>query len=217
MSQLSDLRTDLNTWLQDTVKQQWPTARMNRAIQLALRETEKHILAVDPEAFKCTYTAATVVPSNTGKDNIYTYPAGTFAVHEIGLSTDGQNYARLDRLALKEIRDARAGSIGSIAGFVPYDTDHFIVWPSASSVVAAGLRVIVAPTLVITEDTDENPVPTSFEMLMMKEAQKICLYDVGEPTKDIQDEIDAIKTETPRFYLTATSPPFISLLVDRGF
>ena len=213
MSQVPDLRSDLNTWLQDTVQVQWPAARVRRAINLALRETEKHILAVDPEAFKCTYTAATVIPSNTGRDNIYTYPAGTFAVHEIGLSTDGQNYVRLQRLPLKTIRDARAGDVGAIAGFVPYDTQHFIVWPSATTV----LRCIVAPTLVVAEDTDENPVPASFEMLMMKEAQKICLYDVGEPTKDIQDEIDALKTETPRFYLTATSPPFVSLIVDRGF
>jgi len=216
MSQLSDIQGDLGQWLQDTVNVQWPADRTRRAINLALRETEKHILAVDPEAFKCTYTAATVVPS-TGKDNLYTYPAGTFAVHEIALSSDGVAYVPLERLSLRVIRDKRAGDQAAGPGFVPYDTRHFILWPSASTAVTSALRIIVAPTLVMADATDENPVPPAFEMLMMKEAQKICLYDVGEPTDDIQKEINAIKSETPRFYLTTTAPSFIVPLQNREY
>jgi hypothetical protein len=214
MSQLSDIREDLARWLQDSVNVQWSAAILNRYINLALRETEKHVLAIDPEAFKCTYTAATTVPS-TGKDNIYSYPAGTFAVFEIALSSDGVSYVRLQRLSLKNIRDMRAGDTGSEAGFVPYTAKHFILWPSPETAVTSGLRTIVAPTLVMADDTDENPLPLSLEALMMKHAQKLCLYDVGEDVEKVQKEIDDFESKTPRFYLTATEPAFVEPNITR--
>lgn len=214
MSQLSDISSDLSRWLLDTVGVQWSSARRRRALNLALIETEKHILAVDPEAFKCTYTAATTVP-DTGKDNLYSYPAGTFTVFEIALSSDGEAYTPLKRADLRTIRAMRAGEIESEARFVPYDTTHFVLWPSASTAVASALRAIVAPTLVLVEDTDSNPVPLAFETLLMKEAQKIALYEVGEDVGDIQKEIDKIKTETPRFILQGTEPPYMAVDVTR--
>lgn len=213
MSQRSDLREDLARWLQDTINVQWTAAVVNRYLNLGLRETEKHILAVDPEAFKCVYTAATVVPS-TGKDNIYSYPAGTFAVHEIARSSDGVNYVPLQRLNIRNVRQDRSGDIGEITrgGFVPWDSRHFVLWPSASSAVSAGLRCTVAPTLVMADDTDENPVPPAFEQLMMLETQLICLYDTGEDPSAVEGRIKQIKNETPRFYLTNSEPPFIDPL-----
>ena len=214
MSQLSDVSDDLSRWLLDSVGVQWTATRRRRAINLALIETEKHILAVDPEAFKCTYTAATTVPDE-GKDNLYSYPAGTFAVFEVALSADGVAYVPLPRAALKTIRGMRAGDVSSETRFVPYDTRHFILWPSASTAVVSALRVIVAPTLVMAEDYDENPVPLAFEALMMKEAQKIALYEVGEDTDKIQGEIDEIKKETPRFYLVGTEPPYMAVDITR--
>lgn len=214
MSQRSDIRTDLARWLQDSVGVQWSSTVLNRYLNLALIETEKHILAVDPEAFKCTYTAATTVPS-TGKDNLYSYPAGTFAVHEIALSSDGVSYSRLQRLSLKNARDARASGV-SLVGFVPYDAHHFLLWPSATTAVSSALRVIVAPTLVLADDVQENPLPTPYEALMMKHAQKLCLYDVGEPVEDTQKEIDDFEAKTPRFYLTASEPAFIVPVVPGG-
>lgn len=214
MSQLSDIREDLARWLQDSVNVQWSEAILNRYINLALRETEKHVLSIDPEAFKCTYTAATTVPA-TGKDNIYSYPAGTFAVFEIALSSDAVSYVPLQRLALKNIRDMRASTTGSEAGFVPYTAKHFLLWPSPETAVTSGLRTIVAPTLVMADDTDENPLPLSLEALMMKHAQKLCLYDVGEDVDKVQKEIDDFESKTPRFYLTATEPAFVEPLITR--
>jgi len=213
--QLSDIKTMLSGWLQDTTGVQWTDAKLLRTINLALRETEKHVLAVDPEAFKCTYTAATTIPS-TGRDNLYAWPAATFAVHEVAQSSDGVSYLPLQRLTLKDVRDARQNG-WSITGFVPYSKNHFMLWPSASTVVSSGLRVIVAPTLVMASDTDENPLPLEFETLMMLEAQQIALWDVGESTEKVQEQINKIKSETPRFYLTATQPAFISPIVDRGY
>lgn len=211
--QLSDARAVLSGWLQDTTNVQWSVIQKNRYINLGLRETEKHILGVDPEAFKCTYRAATTIPT-TGTDNLYSYPAGTFAVVEIAISSDGSAYLPLQRLALKNIRDARENG-WDLTGFVPYDAKHFILWPSASTVVALGIRVIVAPTLVMADDTDSCPLPLAFESMMLKEAQKFALWDVGEPTEKVQAEIDQMKTETPRFYLTATEPAFVSPRVTR--
>jgi len=211
VSQRSDLREDLGRWLQDSVGVQWSAAILNRYLNLALREVEKHILAVDPEAFKCTYTAATTVPS-TGKDNLYSYPAGTFAVFEIALSTDGVSYVQLDRLNLQNIRDAqKAGD--TLTGFVPYSAKHFVLYPPPTTAVSSGLRAIVAPTLVLAADTQENPLPTPYETLLMKHAQKLCLYDVGEPVDDVQKEIDKIEDKTPRFHLTATQPSFMVPIV----
>lgn len=210
--QLSDLRSALDDWLQDSGIQ-WDVTRLNRCINLGLREVEKHILAVDPDAFKCILLADTTVPA-TGADSIYSYPAGTFAVHEIAYSSDGVNYTPLDRLSLPTIREAREVG-GTQAGFVPFDTQHFILWPAAATVITNGIRVIVAPTLVMEDDTDPNPLPLGFEALHLKESQKMALYDVGEPTDKIQAEINAMKIETPRFYLTQSVPMFITPALTR--
>lgn len=213
---LSALRTQLRGWLQDTSSIQWTDAQLNRYINLALRETEKHILAVDPEAFKCTYRANLTVPS-TGSDSIYSYPVGTFAVHEIAVSSDGTSYVPLQRLSMKNARDGRAGNIGSVTGFVPYDAKHFVIWPGSSVAVTNGLRIIVAPTLVIADDANASPIPPAFETLNLKHAQLFALWDVDEPTEKVQAEVDKLKSETPRFYLTNSDPPFVSPLVNRGF
>jgi hypothetical protein len=212
--QLSDLRTQLRGWLQDTGTIQWTDAQLNKYINLALRETEKHILAVDPEAFRCTYKADMTVPT-TGVDSIYSYPVGTFAVHEIAVSSDGISYVPLQRLSLKNARDGRSGAIGSVQGFIPYDAHHFMLWPSSSVATVNGLRVIVAPTLVMAGDTHKSPLPTAFETLNLKHAQVFALWDVGEPTETVQKEVDRLKNETPRFYLTATEPAFITPMVSR--
>lgn len=213
---LKALRTQLRGWLQDVSSIQWTDQQLDRYINLALRETEKHILAVDPEAFKCTYIASTVVPAD-GVDAIYSYPVGTFAVHEIALSSDGVAYVPLQRLTIKNIRDGRAGNIGSISGFVPYDAKRFVLWPSPSTAVTNGIRIVVAPTLVIADDTNASPLPQGFETLNLKHAQLFALWDVGEPTDSVQKEVNQMKQETPRFYLTNDSPPFVSPLVNRGF
>lgn len=213
---LAALRTQLRGWLQDTSSIQWTDAQLDRYINLALRETEKHILAVDPEAFKCTYRANTTVPAD-GVDNLYSYPVGTFAVHEIAISTDGVGYVPLQRLTLKNARDGRSGAIGDVAGFIPYDAKHFVLWPSQSTAVTNGLRIIVAPTLVIADDTNASPIPHAFETLNLKHAQLFALWDVGEPTESVQKEVDQMKSETPRFYLTASEPAFIVPNVFRGF
>jgi hypothetical protein len=211
---LSALRTQLRGWLQDTSSIQWTDAQLDRYINLALRETEKHILAVDPEAFKCTYRGNTTVVAD-GSDNLYSYPVGTMAVHEIALSSDGLAYAPLQRLSLRNARESRIGTIGSVQGFVPWDAKHFMLWPSASTVVANGLRITVAPTLVIADDTGKSPIPHAFETLNL--AQLFALWDVGEPTENVQREVDKMKSETPRFYLTASEPAFIVPMISRGY
>ena len=213
---LSALRHTLRGWLQDTSSIQWTDAQLDRYINFALRETEKHILAVNPEAFKCTYRADTTVPSD-GSDNLYSYPVGTFAVHEIALSSNGTAYRPLQRLSLRDARDGRFGVIGDVAGFVPWDKKHFMLWPSQSTAVTNGLRIIVAPTLVIADDTNASPIPHAYETLNLKHAQLFALWDVNEPTEAVQREVDRLKSETPRFELTASEPAFISPLVNRGY
>lgn len=215
---LHALRTTLRGWLQDTVASgqgQWTDAQLDRYINLALRETEKHILSFDPDAFKCEYLTPTTVPDE-GKDNKYSYPVGTVAVHEIALSSDGVHYTPLQRLALKNVRDAQKNG-WTIQGFIPFDAKHFVLWPSATQVISNGLRITVAPTLVIADDTNKSPLPAGFETLNLKHAQLFALWDVGEPTDKVQDEVDALKKETPRFYLTASEPAFLAPVIDRGY
>ena len=213
---LSALRTQLRGWLQDTSSIQWTDAQLNRYINFALRETEKHILAVDPEAFKCTYRANTTVPAE-GVDNLYSYPVGTFAVHEIALSSDGVAYRPFNRISMKDARRSRSGEIGYLEGFAPYDKKHFMLWPSQSTAVTNGLRIIVAPTLVIADDTNSSPIPHAYETLNLKHAQLFALWDVGEPTETVQREVDKMKSETPRFELVGSEPAFVSPVVSRGY
>lgn len=209
-------RDTLSHWLQDTAGVQWSDSRLDRLINLAMREVEKHILQFDPESFKCIYTAATIVPS-AGEDNIYSYPVGTFAVHEIALSADGINYSKpLPRRGLQTVREYADRGESEMC-FVPFDAHHFLLYPGASTAIAAGVRCIVAPTLAMSQDTDKSPLPPAFETLHILEAKKLALFDVGEPTDSVQGEIDKIKQDTPRFYLTATQPMFFEPDINRGY
>jgi len=188
---------------------------LNRYINLGLREAETYILSVDPEKFKCVYRTSTVVPA-TGRDDIYSWPVGTMAVHEVALSSDGVSYTPLQRLALKNARDANKNG-WTITGFIPFDAKHFILWPSTSTAVTNGLRIIVAPLLVIADDVNQNPLPLTYETMLLKLAQTFALYDVGEPTDKLRAEIEDMKKEIPRFELTASEPAFMSPIIDRGY
>jgi hypothetical protein len=206
------MRELLRGWLQDKIpagtteaERQWRDSALNLFLNLGLRDAEKIILAVDPEAFKCTYTADIVVPT-TGQDALYAWPAGTWAVMEVALSTDGINFSPINRVTLD---DARNGRYESANAFIPYSKSHFMLAAPPTTAVTTGLRVIVAPTLVMADDSDECPIPVAHETLVLKCAQKLALMDVGEPTDKIEAEIKALEDRVPRFYLTAGHPAFI--------
>jgi hypothetical protein len=209
---LSDMRTMLRGWLQDKIPsggvdtdRQWTNVNLRWFINLGLREAQKIILAVDPEAFKCTYIASITVPA-TGVDALVEWPAGTWAVIEVATSADGVNYVPINRVTLKNARTLATQPGG---GFIPYSKSHFMLAPSPTVAVPAGLRVIVAPTLVMAVDTDECPIPVAHETLVLKCAQKYALMDVGEPTDKLEAEIAALEQRVPRFYLTAHEPAFV--------
>lgn len=206
--QLQTMRDILRGWLQDKIPtggsdsdRQWTNLNLRMFLNLGLRDAEKVILTVDPEAFKCTYTADITVPA-TGVDNLYAWPAGTWAVIEVATSSDGLNFSRIRRITLDQ---ARRG----MTGFIPYTKAHFMLAPSPQTVVTTGLRVINVPTLVMSEDTDECPIPPAHETLVLKCAQKLALMDIGEPTDKIEAEIEALRQEVPKFYWTATEPAFL--------
>lgn len=210
---LSEMRDVLRGWLQDKIPtggsqadRQWSNVNLRRFLNMGLREAQKIILAVDPEAFKCTYVASTTVPA-TGADALYEWPAGTWAVIEVALSTDGVNYVPIHRCSLDDARNRRTAV--SRGNFIAYSKSHFMLAPSPSVAVTNGLRVIVAPTLVMSEDTDECPIPPAHETLVLKCAQKYSLMDVAEPTDKVEAEISALEQRVPRFYLTAHEPSFV--------
>src|SRR3972149_5318455 len=214
--QLVDHREILGLWLQDTTGRQCSSTILTKYVNLGLRELENPLLSFCPESFKCIYTADTTVPT-TGKDNIYSYPVGTFAVHELAYSSDGLNFTPVERRSLRNIRDFREDGQDAERCYVPYDAGHFILWPSPTTAISSALRIIVAPTLGMAEDTDEFPAPLAFETLSLLETKKWAAQDVGESTDNLQEEINRLKSETLRFFLTDSSPAFIQPLVDRGW
>ena len=198
------LRTTLRGWLQDSVAQQMVTARLNEFINLGLREAQKILVAVDPELLKCQYRRHLTVPT-TGRDKLVPWPVGTWAVFEVRASTDGGvNYGTpLDRITLDQARHG-------MSGFVPYDASHFML-PTPDAAYIWGLSVTVMPTAVFALDTDELPVRfVAHETLILKQAQKFAMWDVGEPTDKVEAEIGTIEQRVPRFYLTSTAPAFVT-------
>jgi hypothetical protein len=206
--QLSDLRTTLRGWLQDTQTVQWTSIQLNRYLNFAIREVQKNILAVDPEAFKCVYKAG-LRAAVTGEDQLYTYPAGTWGVIELAISSDGTNYTPLSRITLPTAR----GYTNSY-GFITWDKRHFMLYPASERAISSGLRIIVIPTLVMAEDTDEMPLPNAFEMLLLKWGHKLALMDVGEPTDKLDAEIQDLQQGTARYYFTSSEPTF---MVPNGY
>jgi hypothetical protein len=201
--QLLDLRTSLRGWLQDSTSVQWTNAQLNRYLNFGIREVEKTIVAVDPEAFKCVYTA-NLRAKVTGEDQLYSWPVGTWGVIEVALSDDGVNFVPISRVDLRSTRDNGSN------GFVHWTKSHFMLYPPSETAVATGLRVIVIPTLVMAEDTDEMPLPNAFETLLLKWSNKLALMDVGEPTDKLDAEIKDMSTQAPRFYFTASEPTYLT-------
>jgi hypothetical protein len=204
----------LRGWLQDQVAAQWPDADglflgqqrtgLDTFINLGLKETQKIIVGVDPECLKCQYRRNLTVPT-TGHDKLVPFPVGTWAVFEIRMSEDGgTSYSEpLDRITLDQ---ARAGK----TGFVHYDSNFFMLSPSPTVAYAWGLSITVMPTMVFALDTDELPIRfTAHETMILKQAQKLALMDVGEPVDKLEAEIAALETRVPRFYITATQPGFV--------
>lgn len=198
------LRTTLRGWLQDSVAQQQSAARLNEFINLGLKECQKILVGVDPELLKCQYRRNLTIPT-TGRDKLVPWPVGTWAVFEVRMSEDGGvNYGDpLDRITLAQARDGKVG-------FVPYDANYFMLAPSPATAYTWGLSVTVMPTAVFALDTDELPVRfVAHETMILKQAQKFALWDVGEPTDKVEAEISVIEQRVPRFYLTSTSPAFV--------
>ena len=210
--QLSDLRTQLRGWLQDKIPtggadtdRQWTNIALNQFINLGLREAQKIIIAVDPEAFKCTYLTNIVIPT-TGVDALYEWPAGTWAVIEVATSSDGVTFLPIDRVTLSNARTLKLPQRGA---FINYSRTHFMLAPSPGVAVTSGLRVIVAPTLVMSVDTSKCPIPAAHETLVLKCAEKYARMDVNEPTDKLEAEIAALEQRVPRFYLSAHQPSFL--------
>jgi hypothetical protein len=206
--QLQTMRDTLRGWLQDKIPtggsdadRQWSNSNLRKFINLGLRDAEKIIVAVDPEVSKCTYVSTPRIPS-TGVDALQSWPVGTWAVCEVALSTDGINYTPIRRITLREARQGKTG-------FVPYSKAYFMLAPTPTSAVTDGLRVIVLPTWIMADDTDECPAPVANETLVMKLAQKYALMDVGEPTDKLEQEISALEQRVPRFYLVGNEPAFV--------
>src|SRR5512143_444459 len=208
------LRRTLRGWLQDNVIQAWPDndgafnnqyrIGLNSFINFGLKETQKILVGVDPELLKCQYRRNLTIPT-TGRDKLVPWPVGTWAVFEVRMSTDGGvNYGDpLDRITLGQARDGKTG-------FVPYDASSFMLAPSPATAYAWGLSVTVMPTAVFALDTDELPVRfVAHETMILKQAQKFALWDVGEPADKVEAEIGVIEQRVPRFYLTATQPAFV--------
>lgn len=207
-----EMRNMLRGWLQDKIPpggsdsdRQWTNAALNLFLNLGLRDAQGVILAVDPEAFKCTYVAD-ITPPSAGQDSLVEWPAGTRAVIEVALSSDGTYYAPINRVSLKNARDAR---IESANGFIHYSKTHFMLASPPTTAVTNGIRVIVAPTLTMATDTDNCPIRVEHETLVMKCAQKLALMDVGDPTDKIEAEISAMEQRVPRYYLTAHEPSYL--------
>ena len=204
-------RARLRGWLQEDVADQWSDADLNECINLGIRDAQKVVVALDPEGVKKTYTANIVVPA-TGKDAIYSYPAGAWAVIEVATSSDGTNYTPLRRLSLKV---ARGGSTGSDGGFVPWDPTHFALFPPPTSAVTNGLRVIVVPTLTVAAETDVLPTPRALDKLVLMNAERLALKKAGESLDKIEAEIQQEIQEASRFFLTSTESAFVVPLMDR--
>ena len=207
-----EMRDTLRGWLQDAgTDPDWDNLHLNRYLNLGLKETQKTLVTIDPEAVKATYKANLVVP-DPGKDALYAYPAATWAVVELSTSADGIYFTPLRRTSLHAIRDG-----SSERGFIPYSASAFMLYPTPTVAVVDGLRAIVVPTLVMAEDTDECPLPAAFHTLAIKHAQKLAMKDIGEPTDKLESEIRDERSELPKFYLTASEPSFVTLDIGRDY
>jgi len=212
----AQLRRTLRGWLQDTPTggAQWPDVDglflgqyrtgLNSFINLGMKEMQKVIVGVDPECLKCQYRRNLVL-ATAGRDKLVPFPVGTWAVFEIRLSTDGGvNYGEpLDRITLQQAREGKEG-------FVHYDSNYFMLAPAPTVPYAWGIGITVMPTAVFALDTDELPIRfVAQETMILKQAQKFALWDIGEPADKVEAEISVIEQRVPRFYLTATQPHFV--------
>ena len=193
-----EMRYVLRRRLQESTPNQWSNADLDRLLSLGVQEGEKRIITIQPEAFKREYRADQVV-----NQEFYEWPVGTWTAMKVALGTATAGYGRLDPLSLTQ---AEAGEVG----YVPWDSKYFMLSPTPTSSVTAGIQVIVIPTLTMYDDAEVCPLPLFAHMAAVLYGEVFALGDVGEVAAGAHAEVDRIFKEMPGFVQIDNGPKYFA-------
>jgi len=184
--------------LQEDTPNRWSNENLNRLLNLALQETQKRILAIQPEAFKREYRADQVA-----NQEFYEWPAGMWTSKKLATGNPTDGFVRLSPIALIQAESGQAG-------FVPWDSRYFMLAPKPSDSVVNGIQCVCVPTLTMAVDTEVLPLPLAMHMAVVLYAEIFALGDVGEASAQAKSELEPIFNSMPSFYVIEQGPTYLA-------
>ena len=193
---LSAIRTVLRRRINDVVSEVWDDSALNAVINMAYQRIEIEILKTDPEAFIETATCSVVA-------NQSTYRKPTNSLYEIallGLDTSTSLYTT--RYERKDYNQVFSRSTGATTVYVHLG-NYYLISPTPTQSLTAGLEVQHVPALVLSADTDVPVVHLNLHRAIILDADLLLQGETGEG-----EEAKAVKTQKDRDELLATIPSY---------
>lgn len=172
MATLGQLRAIFRRRSQDEPAEIWSDAEANSLLNQGLQRLELDILAVDPEAFVRIDTAAIVAGQAE-------YEKPSNMIYELGvllLSATSGLYEGIERRDYNETVNRTGGDT-----IYAHLGRYLVISPTPTASVAAGIKLVHVPALVLTDDTDVPPIPQTLHTAIAMYADQYASGEVGDP------------------------------------
>lgn len=203
--QRSAIRTLVRKHLQEPAAANWADADLNTLIDLAVALVAKAIRKVLPDAFVSTSTANIVSGTNW-----YNFPAGCRAIKRVGLLSSGV-YGRIERKS-QDIAESWTGdTVYCVRG------QQIGLFPTPTANLALGIQYEYAPTLSLTQDTDEPVFAAELHLAVVLWATLLAKGESPEDDTKEARQLQQLLADIPEDYgaMNHDSPETLTVDVDR--
>lgn len=188
--QLSQLRTQVRRYVQDTASVEWSDAEINSVINDSYYDLQAELQMVQPEAIIAWDTI-----DASATENWYPKPP-TFGIIQIGLKKTGDT--TFTKLGFKDYND-----IKDLTGTDTYYCergDWIGIFPLPDS-VTDGIQVMHRPIDTLTVDTDIPKLKLPLHQAICLQAKVFLLGDTNENADRDERKLEKIKEKMPLMYM----------------
>lgn len=171
----------------------WTDTVLNDVLNVALADTQKDVMEVDPLAF-----VNIAQQSLTAGLEFYAKPAGMW--YELQVQRLNSAGTRYDDLERRDYVVGRAADTESGTSTYALLGRHIAIHPIPSASVTNGLQIIYVPTLAMSDDADVPEIHLGLHMLIVLRAHRLLSGETGESVAEVKDLTEEYRAAIPSFY-----------------
>jgi hypothetical protein len=193
---LSQIRTVVRRYVQDTGSVEWSDAEVNQNINDAYYDLQMELQMSNPEAI----IAWDTIKLNND-DDWYPKPP-TFGIIQIGIKTAASDTS-FKRIFPKNYEDILPETGGGPADTFYYAErgDWFAIFPRPTTAVEDGIQVVHRPIDTLTADTDVPKLKLPLHQAICLQAKVFMLSDTNEDAARDEAKLITIKERMPLLYM----------------